>query len=111
MALTNVLFPEPDSPAISTRSPGKMVMSVSSTTAVPSFNLTDVLEVGVESDPIAGTDISFQQTDFARDRIENARILLSSCQALFLARSISEHSFKSHPRVDFSWERLGRRRP
>ena len=41
MARTSVLLPVPDSPAISTRSPGMMAMSVSSSTAVPSSSVTD----------------------------------------------------------------------
>ena len=41
MARTRVLLPEPDAPAIRTRSPGAIDTSVSSTTAVPSLSLTD----------------------------------------------------------------------
>src|SRR5262245_44602098 len=77
----------------------------------PTFDLANVLRIGVQLGFIARTEVLLEKNELMSDRIQNAGILLSSSRSLLGTCSVAEKPLEGYTGVHFRGKRLGRGRP
>ena len=75
------------------------------------FNLTNVLKIRVELEPIARGDAFFENRNLSGHGIEDAAGPLSVDNSLVYASTVAEQALEYHTRIDFGRKRRRRRWP